>query len=65
MRLSTDQHILPPRIQEAFTDSTLLFLGYGLADWNFRVLFRALVEYLDRAAPVRTSRFSSRKSGRT
>ncbi len=50
MRLSTDQHILPPRIQEAFTDSTLLFLGYGLADWNFRVLFRALVEYLDKSS---------------
>jgi hypothetical protein len=50
MRLSTDQHILPPRVQEAFTDSTLLFLGYGLADWNFRVLFRALVEYLDKSS---------------
>jgi hypothetical protein len=50
MRLSTDQHILPTRIQEAFTDSTLLFLGYGLADWNFRVLFRALVEYLDKSS---------------
>ncbi|TMJ92615.1 MAG: SIR2 family protein, partial [Alphaproteobacteria bacterium] len=50
MRISTDQHILPPRVQEAFTDSTLLFLGYGLADWNFRVLFRALVEYLDKSS---------------
>jgi SIR2-like domain len=50
VRITTDPQILPPRIQEAFTDSTVLFLGYGLADWNFRVLFRALVEYLEKSS---------------
>jgi hypothetical protein len=50
MRITTDPQILPPRIQEAFTDSTVLFLGYGLTDWNFRVLFRALVEYLEKSS---------------
>src|SRR6516162_5956987 len=45
-----DQRILPPRIKEAFTDTTVLFLGYGLAVWNFRVLFRALVEYLAKSS---------------
>lgn len=35
--------LLPPRIQEAMKGTTLLFLGYKLADWDFRVLFRSLV----------------------
>jgi hypothetical protein len=39
---------LPPRIQEAM-GSTLLFVGYSLADINFRVLFRGLIENLPTA----------------
>lgn len=39
--------IVPPRIREALADSMLVFLGYRLADWNFRVLYRALVEKVD------------------
>jgi hypothetical protein len=50
VQITTDQEILPPRIREAFADSTLLFLGYGLTDWNFRVLFRTLVEYLQKSS---------------
>jgi hypothetical protein len=50
VRITTDPQILPPRIEEAFSDSTVLFLGYGLTDWDFRVLFRALVEYLERSS---------------
>jgi hypothetical protein len=34
-------------IQEAFTDTSLLFLGYRIADWDFRVFFRILAEYLE------------------
>ena len=33
---------LPARIQEAITASSLLFIGYSLADIDFRVLFRGL-----------------------
>ncbi|AKB55248.1 hypothetical protein A9239_05900 [Methanosarcina sp. A14] len=40
------QNILPLRIQEAFTDTSLLFLGYRIADWDFHVLFRILADYL-------------------
>ena len=47
--ISKDQNLLPPRIQEAFTNTSLLFLGYRIADWDFRVLFRILSEYLDRS----------------
>ncbi len=49
VQITKDPQLLPKRIEEAFADSTLLFLGYGLADWNFRVLFRALVEYLQKS----------------
>ena len=33
---------LPPRIEEAITGSSVMFVGYSLADINFRVLFRGL-----------------------
>jgi hypothetical protein len=32
------------QIKERIKDSTLLFLGYSLEDWNFRALFKGLVE---------------------
>ena len=35
--------MIPPRIQQALTNSSLLFIGYGMKDWNFRVVFRGLV----------------------
>lgn len=41
--------LIPPRVREAFRNSTLLFLGYGLGDTNFRVLFRAFANYLHKA----------------
>jgi len=43
------QKILPPRIQEAFTGTSLLFLGYRIADWDFHVLFRILAGYLEKS----------------
>jgi hypothetical protein len=46
--ISKEQNLLPPRIQEAFTDTSLLFLGYRIADWDFRVLFHILAGYLKR-----------------
>jgi hypothetical protein len=47
--ISMEQNLLPPRIQEAFTDSSLLFLGYSIADWDFHVLFRILADYLNKS----------------
>jgi hypothetical protein len=43
VNISRDRDLLPPRIQEALTGASLLFIGYSLADWDFRVLFRGLV----------------------
>jgi SIR2-like domain len=40
------QKLIPPRIQEAMSDS-LLFVGYRLKDINFRVLFRGLVQSME------------------
>jgi hypothetical protein len=45
--ISSNKKLLPPRIQKAFTDSSLLFLGYRIADWDFHVLFRILAAYLE------------------
>jgi SIR2-like domain len=39
---------VPKPIQAALTDGMLLFLGYGLQDWDFRTIFKALIEKLDR-----------------
>jgi hypothetical protein len=34
---------IPYPVLEAMTSSPLLFVGYSLQDWNFRVLFRGLI----------------------
>ncbi|HET9225619.1 MAG TPA: SIR2 family protein [Thermoanaerobaculia bacterium] len=39
--------LIPHRIERAMSGASLLFLGYRLADWDFRVLFRSLVSYLE------------------
>jgi hypothetical protein len=49
VNISKDQNLIPPRIQRAFTGTSLLFLGYSLFDWDFRVIFRSLVSYLERS----------------
>jgi hypothetical protein len=46
-RCPKSRSLLPPRIEEAFTSTSLLFVGYSLSDWNFRVLFRSVVSYLE------------------
>lgn len=49
VNISRDEDLLPPRIQEAMAGTSLLFIGYRLSDWNFRVLFRSVVGYLERS----------------
>jgi SIR2-like domain len=41
--VSRREDVLAPRIQQALSSTSLLFLGYKLADSNFRVLHRGLV----------------------
>ena len=47
--ISREQDLIPARIQQAFVETSVLFLGYRLADWDFRVLFRSLAGYLERS----------------
>jgi hypothetical protein len=48
VRFSSEKRLqfLPTDIRNAFAHSSLLFVGYSLADWNFRVLFRSVMEVL-------------------
>ncbi|MCL4869222.1 MAG: SIR2 family protein [Anaerolineae bacterium] len=43
VKISDDIEAVPPRVAQVFGDSTLLLLGYELADWNFKTLFRGLI----------------------
>lgn len=47
--ISEDKMIIPSCVQKAFTQTSLLFLGYKIADWDFRVIFRNLVTYMRRS----------------
>jgi len=38
--------LVPPVVQEALTNASLLFIGYRLQDWDFRVLHRGLLARL-------------------
>ncbi len=42
INVSKDQDLIPPRIQRVLTRNPLLFLGYQITDWDFRVLLRIL-----------------------
>ena len=44
--VSKDPDLFPSQVQKAVTSTTLLFLGYSINDWGFRVLLRSLRNYL-------------------
>ena len=48
INVGADRKLLPHQVERAFVHTSLLFLGYRLADANFRVVFRSLVNYLQR-----------------
>jgi hypothetical protein len=41
--VSRDEQLLPHQIQRALAGTSLLFVGYRLSDWDFRVIHRGLV----------------------
>jgi hypothetical protein len=41
-----EPEIIPGAVADAFSSSTLLFMGYSLEDINFRLIFRRLVTYM-------------------
>jgi hypothetical protein len=46
------QDILPPGVKDALARNTLLFIGYRLSDWNFRVILRSLARLAVRSYAV-------------
>ena len=42
-QVARDRDLIPGPVREALADSTLLFLGFGLDDWDVRVLLRSLI----------------------
>jgi len=46
---------LPSEIKSLFTNSSILFIGYGLKDWNIRVMLRALRESGNQSKSSRSS----------
>ena len=35
--------LIPPVVEEALANSSLLFVGFGVQDWDFRILLRGLI----------------------
>jgi len=48
VNVSREPLLIPPRIQKALTETSVLFIGYGLADWNFRVLLQGLSRFMEK-----------------
>lgn len=44
------QRVIPPSVDELIALNSLMFVGYGLRDWNLRVLLRTLVQSADKSA---------------
>jgi hypothetical protein len=47
--ISKDEKLIPHHIEKALTGTSLMLMGYRLDDWNFRVLFRSIVSYLEKS----------------
>jgi hypothetical protein len=46
---TVNRDLIPPVVRSALTDKALLFLGFQMTDWDFRVLFRSIVSQEGRA----------------
>jgi hypothetical protein len=49
VNISRGQDIIPRQIEKALVTTSLLFIGYQLSDFKFRILFRGLVASLERS----------------
>jgi hypothetical protein len=49
VNVSREQERIPARIQRAMSSSSLLFIGYSLADWSFRVIFRGILQTVEQS----------------
>lgn len=51
--VSTNKQLIPIAVREALADSALLFLGFRIDDWSFRVVFRTLMSQQGRSRRTR------------
>lgn len=42
-----DPEMIPPAIQSSLSGTSLLFIGYRIADWNLRTILRAISRYME------------------
>jgi hypothetical protein len=47
VNISQDPTLIPPLIQQAMANTSLIFIGYSLNDWSFRVIFRRVLQSVD------------------
>lgn len=43
VKVSQDIEVIPPKVGRVLADSSLLLLGYSLRSWDFRVIFRGMI----------------------
>lgn len=43
MGVTTNKDLIPAAVRRALADTALVFLGFQMDDWNFRVLFRSIM----------------------
>jgi hypothetical protein len=47
VNISVDQNLIPAPIARALSGTSLLFIGYRITDWNFRVLLRSFDRFME------------------
>jgi hypothetical protein len=47
VNISVDPNLIPAPISSALTGTSLLFIGYRISDWNFRVLLRSFERFME------------------
>jgi hypothetical protein len=58
INVSKNRALVPPIINAVLTNSSLLFLGFHLDDWDFRILFRSLMSKEGADFGKRNTRFA-------
>jgi hypothetical protein len=42
--VTSNKDLIPPVVRRALTDTALMFLGFQLDDWSFRIFFRSIMD---------------------
>jgi hypothetical protein len=53
--VTSNKELIPPVVRRALADTALLFLGFRMDDWSFRVLFRSI---MNQSGGSRRSRYA-------